>query len=384
MRLLAIKMLIGNRASCIGVIFGVFLATLLISQQSAIFLGLVARSYRMVSDIPAPDIWVMNKATESDDKFKGMPYGNISVIRSIPGIEWAAPIDRTPVPIITPMGVFQLSELYGIDDSSLIGAPIHMVAGDARDLRRANGVIIDEYSANTFLAKTDASGKTIPLKIGEEFEINDRRAVVVGICKITQGFYPQPIIYTAYSEFLQFNPASINKLPFIAAKAKEGADKASIIKHIDYHLGVKALTKDQFKDAIIESFLKTGILVNFALSVGLGIIIGFSIAGQIFYIMTINNLKYYALIKSLGATHRNLFEMIAIQAFLTGFLGFLLGIGATLIWGYAVQGTTLAFLFNKELLLFTGFLVFIICLFTTFMGLRRVYKIDPILLMGGG
>jgi putative ABC transport system permease protein len=382
MRLLALKMLIGNRASCIGVIFGVFLATLLISQQSAIFLGLVSKSYRMINDMPEPNLWIMNRATESDDKYKGMPVGNISAIKSIPGIEWAGPIDRIDTPIITPQGVFQLSLLYGIDDATFIGAPLEMIEGNVRDLRRENGVIVDSYSAKTFLSKKNENNEIIPLKVGDQFEINDRRAVVVGICKITQGFYPQPIIYTAYSEFLKFNPQSINRLPFIAAKTIKGSDVEEIIKRIDYHIGVKALTKDQFKNKIVESFLKTGILINFMLSVGLGIIIGFSIAGQTFYIMTLGNLKYYALIKSLGATKRTLFQMIALQVFLMGALGFIIGINVTLLWGYAIKDTTLAFLFNFELLTFTGFLVFIICVFTTFLSMRKIQKIDPIILMG--
>ena len=36
---------------------------------------------------------------------------------------------------------------------------------------------------------------------------------------------------------------------------------------------------------IANHFLKTGILINYGISVLLGMIIGFSIAGQIFYIM---------------------------------------------------------------------------------------------------
>lgn len=122
---LALKMLIGNRASFIGVIFGIFLATLLISQQSAIFLGLVSRSYRTLTDIPSPNIWVMDPATESDDRIREMPEGNLDVVRSVPQIEWAVPLNITHIPIATRSGIFQIAQLYGIDDATLIGAPTH-------------------------------------------------------------------------------------------------------------------------------------------------------------------------------------------------------------------------------------------------------------------
>ena len=204
---LALKMLIGNRASCIGVIFGIFLATLLISQQSAIFLGLVSRSYRIVTDIAAPNIWVMDPATESEDKLRTMPAGYLDVVRSTPGVEWAVPLSIMMIPVVSPSGGFDMCQLFGIDDATLIGAPTQMVEGSVRDLRREGAVIVDIYSAADTLATVGPGGKKVPLKVGDHLEINSRRAVVVGLCKVTRGFYPQPIIFTTETQFDYFNPA---------------------------------------------------------------------------------------------------------------------------------------------------------------------------------
>src|ERR1700761_8798347 len=107
---LALKMLIGNRAALIGVVFGIFLATLLISQQSAIFLGLVSRSYRIVTDVPSANIWVVDPATESDEKVRMMPRNYLNVVRSISGIEWAVPLNITHLPIVAPSGSFDICE----------------------------------------------------------------------------------------------------------------------------------------------------------------------------------------------------------------------------------------------------------------------------------
>lgn len=382
MLLTALKMLIGNKASCIGVIFGVFLATLLISQQSAIFLGLVARSYRIVTDIPAPNIWIVNPATESDEKVKGMPEGYLDVVRSIPNIEWAVPINVMYVPLITPTGIFEICHLYGVDDATLIGVPTQILEGNVRDLRREGGVIIDVYSANGLLARTLPDGTKVPLKIGDTFELNNRRAVVVGISKITQGFYPQPIVFCTFSQFKYFTSSAHTDIDFIAAKTTPGANIDEVLQKINSYSLLNGLTKDQLKWRIAKSFLKTGILINFGLSVALGIIIGFSIAGQIFYIMTLQNLTYYALIKSIGGSHRTISQMIMIQVFVVGVIGFLLGTGVTLLWGMAVEETTLAFLFPWQLLVFTGAIVLIICLFTAGLSIRKVFHTDPKVLMG--
>jgi putative ABC transport system permease protein len=63
-------------------------------------------------------------------------------------------------------------------------------------------------------------------------------------------------------------------------------------------------------------------------------------------------------------------------------LGFFLGVICTILWGEAIKGTTLAFLFNWQLFLFTGSIVTVICIFTIFLSMKKIYSIDPILLMG--
>lgn len=377
----ALKMLIGNRASFLGVIFGVFLATLLISQQSAIFLGLVSRSYRLVTDIPSPNIWIIDPVTESDEKARSMPEGYLDIVRSIPNIEWAVPINSASLPLTTPSGIFDIGNLYGIDDATLTGAPVEIVEGNIHDLRRRGGVLVDVYSANGLLATISPDGTKIPLKVGDSFEINGHRAVVVGISKITQGFYPQPIIFTTHSQFKDFTGGK-NTIEFIAAKTIPGTDVDEILRKINSNPKLNGLTRNQLEWRMAKSFLKTGILINFGLSVALGLLIGFAIAGLIFYIMTLQNLVYYALIKSLGGNQLVISKMIMSQVGLTGLIGFLLGTAITLLWGMAIKDTTLAFLFPWQLLVFTGFIVLIICLFTAGLSIHKLYSTDPKVLMG--
>ena len=379
---LAFKMLIGNRASCIAIIFGIFLATLLISQQSAIFLGLIQRSYRIVTDITEPDIWVVDPVTESEDKLRSLPISYLDVVRSTPGLEWAVPLNSALIPLVTPEGKFDITQLYGIDDATLIGAPNEMLEGSVLDLRREGAVIVDVYSANSSLAKVDPDGKKRSLTLGDTLEINGKYALVVGICKVTQNFYPQPIMYTSSSQFKVFYPPLNGRTKFIIAKSKRGADTQQVCNLININTDFSALTRDQFKDKIRDFFLKTGILINFGLSVLLGVIIGFSIAGQTFYIMTLENIVYYALIKAVGGTSMMLLKMIVFQATVVGIIGYLIGIGVTVLWGMAMEGTTLAFFFPWELLVFTAGVILIICVFTATLCLRKVLRADPQLLMG--
>lgn len=382
MNILALKMLIGDRAALAGVLFGIFLATLLISQQSAIFLGLIKRSYRIVSDTPQANVWVIDPATQSEERVRTIPKDRVNVVRSISEVAWAVPFSLTLLPIVTSTGIYDVGIVFGIDDATLIGVPLEMLEGHVEDLHRKGGVIIDTYSANGALAKKLPNGSIQPIKIGDELEINRRRTVVVGIVKPTQGFYPQPIIYMTNSLYAQLNPAAKTHVSFILVKITPDADVKTVIKKINEHKGLLALTSDQMASRIMKTFLETGILINFILSVILAFIVGLSIAGQTFYMMTEHNLTYYALIKALGGTKAMILKMIALQVILIGCVGFCLGIIFTLLWGMAIKDTTLAFHFPWQLFVFTGVVIISICLFTAGLSIRKVFAIDPKILMG--
>lgn len=367
-------MLIGNRAAFIGMIFGIFLAILLISQQSAIYLGLLSRSYRIVTTISLPDIWVIDPATKGEDLIRSMPKDYLQYVRSSPNIEWAVPVDYLLLPLKTTSGKYKIAEVYGVDDQTLIGMP-KLLKGNFEDLYREGAVIIDSNAAEDLLATISPEGKKIPLKIGDELEINGSRAVIVGIGKITPGFFPQPIIFTIHSQVQRFSGTS--RIQYIAAKARKNADINKILEEINTNKNVLGLTKKQMETRIADHFLKTGILINFGISVLLGMIIGFSIAGQIFYINTIQNLGYYALIKAMGGTEKMILKMILFQAFVVGLIGYILGTGVTLLWGFAIKNTTLTFEFPGSLLLFTGSVALILCAFIAFLSIKKVFKVDP-------
>lgn len=374
----AFKMLIGNKAAFIGVIFGIFLAILLISQQSAIYLGLVSRSYRLVTIISMPNVWVIDPATEGEDLIRAMPKSYLEYVKSNPDIEWAVPINYMILPLATSSGLFRVAEVYGIDDETLMGAP-ELSSGNVQDLRRDGGVIIDSNSAENLLATILPDGTKIPLKLGDRLEINGRQAVIIGIGKITPGFFPQPIIFTTNSQFQGYS--GTNRIQYVAAKTRANVNVNEVLHQINSNSSVLALTKDQLASRIANHFLKTGILVNYGISVGLGLIIGISISGQIFYIMTIHNLSYYALIKALGGSERTILYMIWSQAAVVAAIGYILGTAATLLWGFAIKHTTLTFEFPWQLLIFTGFFALVICLFIASMSIKKVFKLDPHILM---
>ncbi len=173
MNFVALKMLVGDRAKYLGIIMGLTFASLLITQQLAIFVGLMARTYGAVTDLQLPDVWVMDPKVQFIDDIKPLQDTQLYRVRGVDGVEWAVPLYKGLIKARLDNGNFQTCNVLGLDDASLIGGPPIMVEGTLADLRRADSVIVDEIGQHDKLARTTPDGKKIPLKVGDTLELND-------------------------------------------------------------------------------------------------------------------------------------------------------------------------------------------------------------------
>jgi HlyD family secretion protein len=76
----------------------------------------------------------------------------------------------------------------------------------------------------------------------------------------------------------------------------------------------------------------TGIPVNFGITIALGFIVGAAVAGQTFYLFTLENLKHFGALKAMGVNNRRLIATILLQALSVGAIGFALGTGLTALF----------------------------------------------------
>jgi putative ABC transport system permease protein len=318
------------------------------------------------------------------DDIKPLQDTQLYRVRGIQGVEWAVPLYKGLLKARLDTGEFQTCNVYGLDDASLIGGPPEMVEGTLADLRRADGVIIDDVGATDKLAKTGPDGKLIPVKVGDTLELNDHRAVVVGICKVSRTFQSQPVVYTTYTRAVTFAPKERRLLSFILVKANTGVDPAALCKDIHAQTGLAAITGQGFKDMTFDYFFKrTGIPINFFMAVALGFVVGTAIAGQTFYNFTLDNLKHFGALKAMGASNGLLLKMILIQSIIVGLIGYGLGVGGAAWMGHALRNSELAFKMPMWLLAFTGGAVLIICCLASALSLRKVMKLEPAIVFKG-
>ena len=383
---IALKMLIGDRGKYLGIIMGLTFASLLITQQSSIFTGLMTRTYGAITDLSQPDIWVMDAKVQFIDDVKPLQDTELFRIRSIEGVEWAVPLYKGLLKARLENGNYQICNVLGLDDATLIGGPPFMIEGKLSDLRMQDAIVVNDVGARTRLAKPPKvrGGKREPLKIGDVLEINDHRAVVVGICRVSRTFQSQPVVFTTYNRATTFAPKERKLLSFILVKAGKGEDLGALSKRIRERTGLAAYSAQEFKDLTYGYFMKyTGIPINFGIAVALGFIIGTAIAGQTFYNFTLENMRYFGTLKAMGATNGILLRMILLQALLVGLLGYGLGVGGAALFGYVLGGTELAFRLTKDLLVFSGSAISLICVLSALLSIRKVIKLEPAIVFKG-
>lgn len=386
MFLIALKMLFNDKAKFFGIVMGVTLASLVIAQQGSIFTGLMSRTFGAITDISYPHIWVMDPKVQFIDDAKPLADTRLFEVRSVEGVAWAVPLYKGMIRARLQNGQFQNCNLYGIDDTTLIGGPSRMVEGRLEDLRRADSVIVDFDGATSRLAKppTRPGEPPTPLQVGDTLELNDRRAVVVGIHRGTRTFQSQPNIFTTYSRAVSFAPRERKLLTFVLVGAAEGQDLQELCDRIATQTGLAAYTSDQFKMLTVSYFLRnTGIPINFGIAVALGFLVGTLITGFMFYSFTLDNLRYLGTLKAMGVGDTQLMLMILLQAVVVGAIGFGIGVGGAALFGNSMRGTQLAFRMTWQLLVIAGGATTIICMLAAMLSVRKVIALEPAVVFKG-
>lgn len=380
MFLYALKMLIGDKTKYIGIIVGLSFASFIISQQAAIFVGIMKRTFSFIKDTSQPNIWVMDPSVQFVDDIKPLKGTALLRVRGVEGVDWAVPMYKGLIQARSINGIFQTCILIGIDDATLIGGPPKIIEGRLEDLRGPDAIFINQVGAETKLSrKAKVKGvPDIPMRVGDVMELNDNRVSVAGICQTARTFQSQPVIYTTYGRAALFTPKQRNILSFVLVKAKPGEDLEMLCSRIRDYTGLAAYTAWGFQKLTMMYYVKnTGILINFGVAIILGFIIGIAIAGQTFFNFTMDNLPYFGTFKAMGADNALLIRMILCQALMVSLVGWGIGIGATAVFGYMFKGTELSFSLPLPLYLFSGIAMLFICLLAAFFSIRSVEKLDP-------
>jgi putative ABC transport system permease protein len=366
---LAYKLLVNDRAKFVTLLVGITFSVLLMIMMLSMFAGVLNRASATVINIGAR-IWVMDPAVNTVANTIGLPDYTLDAVRSMRGVKYAVPLFSGGALVKLENGLYQPVTVLGLDDTSLFGRP-----------EMSDGHIEDIYAENSFIVVHDSEFAKLgnPTR-GTTFELNDHRGVIVGTARVTtSSLFGIPTLYTTYYRAIQYIPNPRFTISYVLVEPKRAEDIPLIQQQVE-RLGYLALTREQFEQRISDFYkYQTGLGINLLLMTSISFIVGLSISGQTFYTFILENLDKFGALKAIGTSSRVLVLMILFQATFTALTGYGLGIGfSTLAMTLAkLRLPDYAAMLTYRILLMALGMVLLIASFSSYVGVRRVLRIEP-------
>ncbi len=373
MNFVALRMLMSDKAKYFGLVFAFAFSTFLLLNQMSIFAGIMKRTGSQVLDVTDADIWVMDPYTEYFEQTKALKDTDLARVRGVEGVDFAVRLFKGNPTAKTLEGKFASTFTLGVDDSTLTGVPRKMLMGSWERLREAKSIVIDK--AGYMLLYPGE-----PLELGRTLELNDHKATIVGISDASAPFVSFPIIHARYSEAVNFQGRERNQLAYVLVRAREGIKPEDLARRIEHSTGLKARTTNEFVWDCIGYYLRnTGIPVNFGITITIALIVGLAVAGQTFYMFTIENLRQFGALKAIGVTNGRLIGMVLLQALTAGAIGYALGSGmaATFFAVMSQQTATRGIIMPWQILAIVGALMAVVTFVVSLISVRRVLVLEP-------
>jgi len=365
----AIKLLANDTGKFFTLILGITFAVFLMMQMTSAFSGLMYRTAATIYNVGAK-VWVMDPSVNAQADNIPLPDYILDAVKSVKGVKFAVPLYTGAAIAKLSDGRFQAVTIIGIDDATLFGRP-EMLEGNIHDI----------YNNDAYIAMKDAEfPKLNNPTIGTTFEINDHRGVVIGTAKaFVAGLFGTPTLYTTFRRAISDLPTTRFTINYILVEPKNAQAIAGIKEEVKA-LGYVALTKNEFTTKNKNYYLyQTGMGTNIAIMTLVSFLVGLSIAGQTFYTFVLENLEEFGALKAIGAKKSVLIKMIFFQSAVVGFLGYSFGVllSSVTIALAKLRLPEFASIVTYDNLIMAFFMVIIIIVFSSYIGIRKVIRIDP-------
>jgi putative ABC transport system permease protein len=393
----AVKMLLGDRAKYVGLLFGITFTSFLVTFATSYLCGFLTRGFALVAENPSANVWVMDPAVGSTELTINVPDSALERVRSVDGVSSAVPLALATVDARFPNGRFQSFQLIAVDDATLFGIPPLQGGVSPTVLRTPDAVVVASGGTNGKLQTPALASDQWPygqprlnvptheLAAGNQLLVNDHRVIVRGRAKALSRYPPQPLMYTTLSNAARMLPPERHLVTFVLAKAAPDVSPRDLATRIEAQTGLKGRSSDDFKaDTVHWLLINSEDVGDMASMVSIAMFVGFGVTGVMLYMFTTDSLRQYAVLKAMGADSRLLLTMIFVQAGLCALLGTGLGLGLCAIVGrIAIAEFDYPFRMMWFTPVFGTLMVIIVSIVAAAISARPVLRLEPGVVFAG-
>ena len=370
----ATKMLFHNRLRFTMTVIGIAIAFFLAAAQIGLLVGWINTNSAIIKHAGV-DIWVMAKNTRTFDFGTTIPRHRIQQVSSAPDVSWAEGMLIVWINWQHPEGKRITVEVIGLDKSNA-GGPWQMVEGNIESIHLPYTVIIDE------LAK-EALGL---MSIGDQTEMEGKRAIVGGFSRGVRTFTAAPFVFTSLENAYGYVPHfQGDEISYVMVRIKPSADLLTVRDRIAHEVSdVEVLTTDEFAERSVKYWmLETGVGITVIITALLGLLVGAVIMSQTLFAITQDHIANYATLLALGFHHKTLRQIVLAQSLSLGGLGIIVG---SILFIFACKASVRSPIpLETTPFVSLGLIVFslLCCMGASWFSIRAIFKLDPVMVFHG-
>ena len=190
-------------------------------------------------------------------------------------------------------------------------------------------------------------------KLGDTAEINDTRVRVSAVTHGIRSFTTLPYVFMSLQRARQLLDAANTQASYTLVRLAPDANLELVRADLNDRLKDREiLTQREFRNRSVDYWLfQTGAGSALIAGAALGMIVGVVIVAQTLYSSTKDHLNEFATLRALGASAGYIHKVILIQAIMSAFLGYGIGMILSLLVIWATKGTTLLIIMTPGLAL---------------------------------
>jgi putative ABC transport system permease protein len=353
---------------------GVVFAVVLIVVELGLFVGFTVTTSSII-DKSKVDLWIVSRGTPYIEQGSAFSERKLYQVLATPGV---ASADKYIVRFSnwkTPEGAEEGIQIVGFNPYSGIGGPWNVVEGSIEELKTPDAVIVDEIYKKKL-------GVT---KVGETFEIDGRRARVVGFTRGIRAFTTTPYVFTSFKNAQGYTRIGEDQTFFILVRGVPGTDMAALQERLGSRLhDVDVLSTSRFSSMTrIYWMFTTGAGVAVLIAALLGLVVGVVVVAQTIYATTMDHIREYGTLKAMGAPNSYIYRVIITQAGISAVVGYGLAMFVSVFIVHASRSGGAAILLPWQMAVGIFFLTLLMCVTAAVVSINKVTSLDPAMVFRG-